>query len=343
MKYKIMTSMLVATMVQSSSAIELRAYPNRLEAGLSYVKEQVEYKDPGASGTECQWDFRQLKSLSNDYPVEYFVPDSSRMNVICGHEGRNRNYYKQENDSIWCIRYENSTFYIDYSCPELLLRFPFVYGDTLSSSFEGNGRYRNQASLFVKGSTRVSADASGVLKLPGETFEDILRTHTERQYTQINNDSVSIKSDIYAWYVSQIGRPIFESKIVTLQGAGADTTLSAVSYYYPPEYLIAQENLTEKDSTETEVLEIEQIFTEAEYLPNPVENDLTIRYRLTRASTIWFTLHSSGGVCVRQTTNHEEDEGLHTQIIPMSGLMQGVYTLYVHVDDLVLSVNIIKR
>lgn len=103
--------MLIATMVQSSPAIELRAYPNRLEAGFSYVKEQVEYKDPGASGTECQWDFRQLKSLSNDYPVEYFVPDSSRMNVICV---TGEPYFRPSQHALRCTHRQYST--PPYSC-----------------------------------------------------------------------------------------------------------------------------------------------------------------------------------------------------------------------------------
>ena len=73
-----------------------------------------------------------------------------------------------------------------------------------------------------------------------------------------------------------------------------------------------------------------------------MESDLTIKYKLTRSASVWFTLHSSAGICLRRTPSREEDEGEYSVLVPMSGLMPAVYTLYVHVDDKVLSVNIIK-
>ena len=127
--------------VQVLSAIELTADSNRLEAGEAFVKMLVEYQEPGRAGTKCRWDFRGMQILSEELPVEYFIPDSSHMDILCGREGRNRYYYRQGSDSLWCVGHENATFYIDYARPELLLRYPFAYGDSLTSRFEGAGRY----------------------------------------------------------------------------------------------------------------------------------------------------------------------------------------------------------
>ena len=164
--------------VQVLSAIELTADSNRLEVGEAFVKMLVEYQEPGRAGTKCRWDFRGMQILSEELPVEYFIPDSSHMDILCGREGRNRYYYRQGSDSLWCVGHENATFYIDYARPELLLRYPFAYGDSLTSRFEGAGRYGQRIPLFVGGTTTVTADAEGELRLPGETFGNALRVHT---------------------------------------------------------------------------------------------------------------------------------------------------------------------
>ena len=135
--------------VQVLSAIELTADSNRLEAGEAFVKMLVEYQEPGRAGTKCRWDFRGMQILSEELPVEYFIPDSSHMDILCGREGRNRYYYRQGSDSLWCVGHENATFYIDYARPELLLRYPFAYGDSLTSRFEGAGRYGQRIPLFL--------------------------------------------------------------------------------------------------------------------------------------------------------------------------------------------------
>ena len=86
--------------VQVLSAIELTADSNRLEAGEAFVKMLVEYQEPGRAGTKCRWDFRGMQILSEELPVEYFIPDSSHMDILCGREGRNRYYYRQGSDSL---------------------------------------------------------------------------------------------------------------------------------------------------------------------------------------------------------------------------------------------------
>ena len=242
--------------VQVLSAIELTADSNRLEAGEAFVKMLVEYQEPGRAGTKCRWDFRGMQILSEELPVEYFIPDSSHMDILCGREGRNRYYYRQGSDSLWCVGHENATFYIDYARPELLLRYPFAYGDSLTSRFEGAGRYGQRIPLFVGGTTTVTADAEGELRLPGETFGNALRVHTARRYVRICEDSLSVSVDTYAWYVPQNRYPVFESETSTLHGTQADTILSAVSFYYPPDYLSGESDRSADDESIEEELSL---------------------------------------------------------------------------------------
>ncbi len=110
----------------------------------------------GQGRNEMPVGFPRNANLSEELPVEYFIPDSSHMDILCGREGRNRYYYRQGSDSLWCVGHENATFYIDYARPELLLRYPFAYGDSLTSRFEGAGRYGQRIPLFRRGERRLS-------------------------------------------------------------------------------------------------------------------------------------------------------------------------------------------
>jgi hypothetical protein len=75
------------------------------------------------------------------------------MDTLCGMEHNTRYYYSQKQDSLWAIGFENSTTLMDYLKPELKLRLPFCYGDTLRSNFEGKGQYSHRLDLKVKGFT----------------------------------------------------------------------------------------------------------------------------------------------------------------------------------------------
>jgi hypothetical protein len=100
----------------------------------------------------------------------------------------------------------------------------------------------------------------------------------------------------------------------------------------------------EEETEEVLVLDdITAVFTDVDLFPNPVVNNLHIRYKLTRDARIHFTLHNNSGILMAQTSPQYLSEGHHENLINMSGFPTGVYTLYVHVDDMVMSLNVVKR
>jgi len=328
---------------------------NAYRAGDKIVKQQVEFKDPGSSGKDLNWDFRLIQPINEEYSLKYFIPDSTIMTRLCGLEHNTRYYYSQQKDSLHATGYENSTTLMEYVQPELRMRLPFAYGDTLFSTFEGTGQYCHRLALHVKGYTRVEADAEGELLLPeSETVQKALRVRTLRHYTETGKDSVEMTLDTYSWYAAGIRYPVFESIKTTLsktrstneQGADAeaDTTVFTTSFYYPPEKQISQ--------VETEPIPLDDliadlgaaaVFTEAQLLPNPVVDNLFINFKLTRAANIWFTVHNNIGIPLCTTSPQSLEEGYHNTTINMSNLITGVYTLFVHVDDMVMRVNVVKK
>lgn len=85
------------------------------------------------------------------------------------------------------------------------------------------------------------------------------------------------------------------------------------------------------------------VFTQARWLPNPVADNLYINYRLTRDAAIWFSVHSNAGIALCQTPPSNKQAGYNQTIIPMGHLITGTYTVYVHVDDMVLLQTVVKK
>jgi len=249
--------LLCSLSAQTQTSLILTSERNSYRAGDELMKQQVIFRDPGSHGKNLYWDFRHLQTTNEEYKLRYFIPDSTQMNRLCGLEHRTRYYYDQANDSIRSSGYENSTTFMQYVQPELRMRFPFTYGDTLRSEFEGKGEYGRRLKLGVKGFTRIEADAEGELILPDETVKKALRVRTLRYYTEtqlapnssfLEEENVEMILDTYSWYAQGVRYPVFESIKTSIVTDGADTTVFTTSFYYPP---IEQTAQIEEENMET--------------------------------------------------------------------------------------------
>jgi hypothetical protein len=341
---------------QAQTSQKLTTDRNAYRAADHVVKQQVEFKDPGSSGRGLFWDFSMLQSINEEYELKYFIPDSTNMTCLCGIEHNTRYYYHQQQDSIWATGFENSTTFMEYIVPELRMKFMYAYGDTLFSYFTGYGEYCHRIPLKIKGYTRTVADAEGDLLLPkSEKVKKALRIHTLRYYTQTGKDSLEMTLDTYAWYATGIRYPVFESvkttvsKILKKQNENEaasrkDTTVFSTSFYYPPELQTSQIQTDTIPVDKTEViLGIAAIFTEAQLMPNPVADNLYINFKLTRPANVWFTVHNNIGIPLCQNSPQNLSEGYNSAAVNMSNLITGVYSLYVHVDDMVMRINVVKK
>jgi len=328
---------------------------NAYRAGDNIVKQQIEFKDPGSSGKGLTWDFSAIQPINEEYSLTYFLPNKSDTTRLCGLEHRTRYYYRLQKDSLQATGFENSTTRMEYKVPELRMHFPFRYDDTLFSTFEGKGEYCHRVPLALKGYTRVMADAEGELKLPDfETVKKALRVRTLRHYTETGKDSMEMTLDTYSWYAAGIRYPVFESIKTTLSKKGdkkdekgesvSDTTVFTTSFYYPPEKQTTQVQTNPIPAEANNAIAgAAAVFTEAQLMPNPVINNLQINYKLTRPAKVWFTVHNNTGIPLCQTAPENLNEGYNSTSVPMNNLITGVYSLYVHVDDMVMKMNVVKK
>lgn len=358
MKHKLLCLFIfgfLAISVMAQTAQKLTVERNAYRAADQIVKQQVQYKDPGSSGPNITWDFCNLDIENDAYSLNYFIPDSSNMTRLCGVENGTHYYYTQQQDSLLAVGFENSTTIMEYLVPELRLHFPFAYGDTLFSYFTGVGQYCHNLPLAVSGYTRVQADAEGDLKLPGfETVKKALRVHTLRHYTETGIDSLEMTLDTYAWYAAGIRYPVFESIKTSLMvkrdtqnqpgESMKDTTVFRTSFFYPPELQTSQVQTDSIPVDQPEALQgAAAVFTEAQLMPNPVADNLYINFKLTRPAKIWFSVHNMAGIPFCQTSPQNMDEGYNSTTVNMSRLITGVYALYVHVDGMVMKLNVVKN
>ena len=346
---------LMALSLQAQNFQTLTTGRNAYRAADQLVKQQVAFKDPGSTGKGLSWDFSTLQPINENYSLNYFIPDSTRMTRLCGQEHNTRYYFRQQQDSLQAVGYENSTTYMEYTVPELRMHFPFSYGDTLFSYFTGKGEYCHRIPLAVKGYTRVMADADGELMLPEfTTVKKALRVRTLRHYTETGKDSVEMTLDTYSWYAAGIRYPVFESIKTSLSRKGdkkddkgesmKDTTVFSTSFFYPPELQTSQVQTEAIPENKSEAaVGAAAVFTEAQLMPNPVVDNLYINFKLVRASKVWFTVHNNTGIPLCQTSPQNLSEGNNSSIVRMSGLIPGVYSLYVHVDDMVMRLNVVKK
>lgn len=224
--------------------------------GDKLYKVQLSYTTSGASGREVFWDFSQPKEIgSSNYQVGYSGKIDS---VLCLTELRTQYRYQLSSDSLLFIGYENAALRITNTIPEVSLRYPFSYGDSIKSYFYGEGSYSHIITLSSYGLATTVADGLGSLKLPDmDTLHQVIRVrhdryightfHTEKP-TNIHHSACS-PDTIQAWldrspvtwhvthcqwYATGYRYPIFETFENSIYQSGTLNKHFNTAFYYPP-------------------------------------------------------------------------------------------------------------
>lgn len=220
------------------------------------IGKQIAFPEFSTTGPALVWDVSQCDDISDEnYVVEY---------LNCGHdldvltaaiEQGTRFVYRLQGDSLLTMGYENRTSVVNYDIPEVWLKFPMSYGDSIRGYFHGTGRYCDKLGLRHYGRYNTKVDGIGCMILPeGDTLRNVVRLHTERTmsvemtaielldslyaYTpdSINyyliSDTALIRMDICRWYANGYRYPILETR-QRLDRSG-EHILSSQAYYYPP-------------------------------------------------------------------------------------------------------------
>jgi len=326
----------------------LNSRRNCFRSGDVIIKQQVDFKDPGASGKDITWDFSNLNTINDKYQLAYFFPDPSDSSRVTGIEHQTYYHYELKSDTLWLAGYENRTTKMDYQQPEALLRFPFRYGDTLRTTFSGEGLYCQKANLLAGGYTKVSADAYGKLITPeNDTLKHVLRVLRVKEFTNIGTDSTQMRMETYQWFARGSRYPVFETiKTFTLRKDSTMENFSTSFYFSSVNREQLQEDLANANPANANPadnpLKPDDILINCSTYPNPVTSDLTVNYELSVDSRVSFLLCDVSGLPWANVPNRALTAGVQQQKISMSGLHSGDYGLYITVNNNIYRRTIIK-
>lgn len=275
MKYLIIVFLLCPLLLNAQIT---RTY-NAPRSGDEIIKQQVQFKDPGRDGQNVIWDFGKLKTINDEYTLNYTTPylkdnqyimgsdtisdkDENFQNYLIGTEHSTMYYLKNTETSLEVLGHENATTGLRYNPRLLQMAYPTNYGEIHNREYQSKGLYSCRIPFESKGEVRQGADAYGVMILPsGDTLKHVLRVKTiqtiEETIYDVNGSITSeIALDIenFKWYSKGYRYPIFET-IKTIERSITDTIPGdgfSTAFFFPPQnhfYLDTDpENLAVLDS-----------------------------------------------------------------------------------------------
>lgn len=244
-------------------AQEVSASTHLFRDGDILVKQEMEFKSPGRRGKNVVWDFSELEFKDRECRYEYVVSNDSLFEMLTPSATYS---YKLKQDTLLKIGYDMTNLQMKYVVPQAILRFPFCYGDSLSSYLVGEGTYSHRLGMHTYGYSSVVADATGILLLPDATnYRSAIRIHENAVYGErmssfvgetseiktvgdvkkaLESDSVKWVVDTYQWYARGYRYPVFET-IETLICCNGDSLRHFTNAYY-----ITKETIESLDADE---------------------------------------------------------------------------------------------
>lgn len=313
---------------------------NMFRSGDILQKELLSGVVSGEGGYGVTWDFQDVKTLKPRYSVEYYCDSDSAFleiepNFMC--------LYRLRNDSLIQTGYQNAITKMEYTTAPLILKYPFAYGDSVSSVIEGKGMYCGKNAMEVHGSVYTVADGLGTLILsPADTLNNVLRLHLLRMSSvsmakdTVMDDSCATSLEIddrYQWFARGYRYPVLEAR--------------SISYYHNADFIKCRqcalrynpgcqrqlcdtinENIAKEDSVNRSTCN-EQIFS---YTVETTGNVVHVNYSVKTKADIIALIANTQGMLFRCVHRTDEAGNNYSMTIDCNGLKHGEYILYINVN-----------
>jgi hypothetical protein len=287
-----------------------------------------------------------------------------------------------QNDSLFLWGFENQTTQLHNVQPELLLKFPLHYGDTIQSYYYAHGKYGNRLELDAMGSIETSADSYGMMILPDkDTLKHVLRTRTikyiardthpisELYYDKLESplqithdsidqrlsgDSILFVVETFRWYEKGYRYPIFETVRSWEQYRHNDDYefLNTAFFYSPLEHyylddddenLAILENETNEENENNESIDPWEGLT-YNFYPNPVKTSpLYVEMYLPQAANVQVQVRNSMGIIVLGINKGYQPAGTYNFQLDLYTVPTGNYILDIWLNDRLINEVIMKR
>ncbi len=320
--------------------------PSINDSQLYYVADSTTTVLDNTTGANVIFDYTQIKA---DAPVaitqtQYVVNPTSTPNTLdfpsatftdtTGGIPVNMKYNQDFTDSLDLIglvldintfglvvaKYDND--------PEILMKFPFQYGDSFTDNY--GGVFTAAAAPLPtngNGTVLVDADAWGTLLLPmGVAIDSVLRiSRVENLLTDTiflqpvlpNILPIPINATQISYYKPSISK--FPLLSYIMGDVNGDTSYSLLSQY--PMYGVGIEN---KLNNKIDV----------SIYPNPTNNDFTsLTFNIENDALVYVNIFNTMGQNVKKVFNGKLHEGKNKFNIETSNLSKGLYFVNINIDD----------
>ncbi|MEO6883959.1 MAG: T9SS type A sorting domain-containing protein [Bacteroidia bacterium] len=309
------------------------AQPTLTEANIApvigdqYTENITGYVSPGTSGANQTWNLSSMTSSSSSTTNAVSVSSTTYGSsfpsaTIAFSASGNVSYEKisataEQNYGI----VQGGTTVIAYSNPEDILRFPFAYTNTYTDPWATT--YVSSGYTYYRaGTTAVTADGYGTLKLPSGTYSNVMRVHFVQNYQDSTNISgnpiiITYQNDEYMWYLANNHSPIATVNTFTANGSPSQSGT----------YL---NNIT------TGIAE-NSMLTGFNLYPNPASTELNVNVSLAANKKVEINLLNVLGESVGTTIIADGLQGNNTYQVNTSNLSAGIYFAQIMLDGKLIS------
>jgi hypothetical protein len=356
----------------------LTAERNAYRAGDRIVKQQVEYKDPGRSGENVVWDFGQMEPVNEEYRLAYSAArqrrDSSYIlgkdtfrvddGLIVGREHSTSYFYQLKDSVLYCLGYQNHLDLMHHAAPLPLVKFPFLYGDSIFRQTQSEDLFSERVPMFTHGDISLAANAHGMIVLPdGDTLRQVLRTRAVQNIfadsvPEMDSLQVNTTIETQRWYARGYRYPVFETIKTTHTG---DTAVAVfeTAFFFPPPQEYSDEpdtaNIAELARMSVETLQATSSQTGNEpanpwagmyynVSPNPAHSDVLFEIYLPRAvNNLQVKLSNQSGLVLLDSRKGSFPEGISNFTINISSFPTGNYVIDFWLDGYLIHGSVIMK
>lgn len=216
-------------------------------------------------------------------------------------------YYFYDNTSASALK--NNGQYLgltlSYSDAEDLLHFPFNMGNTYSDPWAVT--FVNGVTFTRTGTTTVTYDGYGSLKLASGTYNNAVRVHFQQVYSDVySGGTINYNNDEYMWYINGNHMPV--AVTYTLTNSNSPSS--------PTKYAVIMSNIV------TSVYEHDNVFSDIISFPNPAVNEINFNLNGSPISSIEI-IDIAGKTVFNEVTSTSAIEDYVT--INTSSFKNGIY------------------
>ena len=346
MKHRGVLILILSTfMLSSFSQVSLEKQRNMWEtANLHKIK--IDYFPQGGLGQHV-WDFSLIKICDKSVEIQSYQKEGDGFYAISIDKVKS---FILKNDTLYHVKTESPLSIIHYSKPISRLVFPFVYGDSITIPFAGEGIYCDDHIYKEDGQVTLQADAYGKVIIPsGDTLHNVLRVYTLRSYSiRMATDPVAIDTaqlrqiieEHYEWYARGYRYPIFETHTSTSYDNLKILGTRQVAYCYFPNFLNQLSDPKNRDVFRRDSMTQERRQRIFHYQVGIQKGIVNINYSICEKANIMMLISSTMGIVYYQR-RYEQPAGQGDQVqIDCTGLRRGQYILYINVNGKIYSKTI---